>query len=78
MLQEVKKGPFAALIIESSQNFCQDECIFRNQCGFIYLIPKIVEWAKFEAKPFCHAKPLGQLFQRSAHRVFHSTEKIEK
>ena len=61
MLQEVKKGPFAALIIESSQNFCQ--CISRNQCGFIYLIPKIVEWAKFEAKPFAMQNPLDGSFR---------------
>ena len=45
MSQEVKKGPFAALIIESSPNF---SLIFfflsisRKQCGFIYSLSKIV------------------------------------
>ena len=33
--------------------------ISRNQRGFIYLLPKIVQWAKFEEKFFSDSKRLG-------------------
>ena len=41
------------------------ERISRNKCGFIYLLPKIDYWAKFEGKLFSDAKYLGLLLQRS-------------
>ena len=52
---DVVRGPFAALIIESTQK----RRISRNQRGLIYFLPKIVQWAKFEAKLFSDAKCLG-------------------
>ena len=45
--------------------------ISRNQCGFIYLLPKIVSWAKFEGKLFSDAKFLGPLLQRLPLNVYH-------
>ena len=58
------------LIIESSQNIFFYG-ISRNQCGFIYLLPKIVSWAKFEGKLFSDAKFLGPLLQRLPLNVYH-------
>lgn len=58
------------MIIESSQNIFFYG-ISRNQCGFIYLLPKIVSWAKFEGKLFSDAKFLGPLLQRLPLNVYH-------
>ena len=58
-----QKGPFAALIVESSQNFFKR--ISWNQCDVIYVLPKIVQRAKFEAEIFSDVKRLGPLLQRS-------------
>ena len=47
--RKVEKGPFAALIIESPQNYFKR--ISGNQCDSIYFLPKIVNgeslWQKF-------------------------------
>ena len=64
-LQEVKKVDYWEL----SKHFFNG--ISRNQCGFIYLLPKIVSWAKFEGKLFSDAKFLGPLLQRLPLNVYH-------
>ena len=53
----MSRGPFAALIIESTQK----RRISRDQRGLIYFLPKIVQWAKFEAKLF----PMRNALDRS-------------
>ena len=53
----MSRGPFAALIIESTQT----RRISRNQRGLIYSLPKIVQWAKFEANFF----PMRNALDRS-------------
>ena len=50
MSQEVKKGPLAALTFEASKNFILT--YFQKLMWFIYLLKKIVYWAKFEGNFF--------------------------
>ena len=60
MSQDVKKGPSAALIIESSQNY------FNQVVSYTYH-QRSFQWAKFEAKRFSDAKRVSYLNVPSSH-----------
>ena len=57
-----KKGLLQLWSLRALKNFIW--CTTRNQSGFIYLLPKIVQSAKFEAKYFCDEKRLRPFLQR--------------